>query len=184
MCATIPMFRVRASGYSRSTRSLRDPPGWRPLTSCAASTTSILSAEVAISPPPPPAPGSRARHERFLRSPSVMRERLVRLGHLVHVLAPLDGGPLALGGVHDLPYQSVGHGMLLTGAGVIHQPAQRERGASGGPNLHRHLLVRPADPPRPDLEHRTDVLHRPLQRDDRVVRRPLRDDLERLVHGP
>src|SRR3990172_7460338 len=141
MCAMIPMFRVRASGYSRSTRSLPDPPGCRPLTSCVASTTSTFSAGGATSSPPHQTPGPRARHQRFPRSPSVVRERLVRLRHLVHVLTPLHRGALALGGVHDLAHQALGHRVLLAGPRVVHQPPERERGAPGRPDLHWDLVV-------------------------------------------
>src|SRR5687768_13755956 len=98
MCAMMPMLRVRARGYSRIASPL--PP---PVTLCSVVDTCILSAGTAIIGSPPhgkPAPGGRSGVP--LRSPSVMRERLVGLRHLVHVLAALDGCALAVGGVHDL----------------------------------------------------------------------------------
>src|SRR6266542_2488314 len=93
---------------------------------------------------------ARARPRSFLRcSPSVMGERLVRLGHLVEVLAAL--------------------------AGEVHQPPQRQRRAARRTDLDRHLVRRAADTPRADLEKGPSVLHRLLERDDRVVRRALAD---------
>src|SRR5262245_20571325 len=137
----IPMFRVLASGYSRITSSLPGPVP-RPVTFSTVSATSTLSAGTAISDPPHESPGSmRARQRNASRSPSIMRERPVRLRHLVHVLAPLDGDPLAVGGVHDLPDESLGHRVLLAGTRVVHDPAHRERRPPGRPDLHRHLVV-------------------------------------------
>src|SRR5918995_3501939 len=104
MWAMMPMLRVRARGYSRIESPLPS------FTFCSVCDTCILSAGTAISRPPPhgkPAPGGRSGGAR--RSPSVMRERSVGLGHLVHVLAPLDGGPLPGRGVHDLRHQTLGH---------------------------------------------------------------------------
>src|SRR3990170_2128936 len=120
----IPMFRVLASGYSRITRPLPGPPR-RCSTFSTVSATSIFSAGVAISEPshvglplrclspPRGTPGPSARPRCARRSPSVVRERLVRLRHLVHVLAPLDRDALAVGGVHELAHQTVGHRVLL-----------------------------------------------------------------------
>src|SRR3989304_1300147 len=101
MCAMIPMLRVLASGYSRITRFL-DPVRWGCSASPPASATSILSAGVATSRPPRGTPDLSARPRCARRSPSVMRERLVRLRHLVHFLAALDREALAGGRGHAL----------------------------------------------------------------------------------
>src|SRR5215213_4981286 len=45
-------------------------------------------------------------------SPAVVREGAVRLGHLVCVLTPLDGGTQAIAGVEDLVRQAFDHGLL------------------------------------------------------------------------
>src|SRR5712691_8943497 len=129
MWAMIPMFRVRASGYSRIRRPLA-PPGRLAVSRIACATFSSLAA-VAIPALPP-----------------VMGERLVRLGHLVHVLAPLHRRALPGGGVHDLPDQPLGHGMLTPLPRVVHQPPQGQRGPPVGADLHRHLVARATDPPR------------------------------------
>src|SRR6185503_13183569 len=105
MCAMMPMLRVRARGYSRIASPF--PP---PVTFCSVVATCILSAGTAINGSPShgkPAPGGRSGVP--LPSPSVVGERLVGLGHLVHVLTPLHGRALAVGGVHDLRDESLGH---------------------------------------------------------------------------
>src|SRR6266536_4496567 len=128
---------------------------------------------------------ARARPRSFLRcSPSVMGERLVRLGHLVEVLAALHRRALADGGLHDLAHQPLAHRVLAALAGEVHQPPQRQRRAARRTDLDRHLVRRAADTPRADLEKGPSVLHRLLERDDRVVRRALADLLERLVDDP
>src|SRR5438445_3627937 len=90
MWAMIPMFRVRASGYSRTTRPLSTPPPCFALTCAAGSATFNFLAGVAISEPSQTTPGAYARLGILRRSPSVVREGLVGLGHLVHALAALD----------------------------------------------------------------------------------------------
>src|SRR5207249_2419762 len=157
MCAMIPMFRVRTSGYSRITRALLAPPvAVRPASLAACATWSSFLAGVPISRSPNcHPPGSpRARPRIPLRSPSVVRERLVRFRHLVHVLAPLHRGTLAVRGVHDLGRQPLGHRVLASLARVVHQPAKRQRGPPLGTNLHGDLVGRTADPPRLHLEER------------------------------
>src|SRR4051812_41657020 len=46
------------------------------------------------------------------RSPAVVREGLVGLGHLVHVLAPLDGRPQPVARVEDLVHEPLCHRLL------------------------------------------------------------------------
>src|SRR6266571_6075244 len=185
----IPMFRVLASGYSRMTRPpLPGDPPCRSLVTCAASATSpsSFSAGTAIATVPSrDSPGSRGARPRSPRrspsSPAVVRERLVRLGHLVHVLAPLHRRALAARGVHQLADQALGHGVLAARASVVHEPSKRERRAPGRAHLHWDLVGRAAHPAGLHLEHRARVLDGPLERDRRIVRRPLADHLERLV---
>ena len=47
-----------------------------------------------------------------VRSPAVVREGPVRLGHLVGVLASLDGGTQAIAGVEELVGEPLDHGLL------------------------------------------------------------------------
>src|SRR3954453_14147472 len=177
MWAMMPMLRVRASGYSRTSSAL--PPF---LVSCSVVATSIFLAGTAIRRSPlhgKPAPegGSRAAFP----SPAVVGEGAVGIRHPVHVLASLDRGAGAVGGVHDLGDESLRHGVLPTRAREVHEPAHRERGAALRLDLDRDLVRRAAHAARLHLEHRADVLDRLLQGDDRVVRSLLADLLERAV---
>src|SRR6478735_10595593 len=49
---------------------------------------------------------------RFGSSPAIVREGPVRLGHLVSVLAPLDGGAQAIARVQNLVRQPLDHRLL------------------------------------------------------------------------
>src|SRR3954452_4234858 len=100
--------------------------------------------------------------------PAVVREGLVRLGHLVRVLAALDGRAQSVARVEQLVHQTLGHRLLTTGAAVLDQPAQAERGAPGGADLDRDLVGRTTDAAAADLEGRLDVVQRALERDDGV----------------
>src|SRR5215218_5238318 len=60
------------------------------------------------------------------RSPAVVGEGLVGLGHLVGVLALLHRGTEAVGGVEDLVHEPLVHRLLATVRGVADEPAQRE----------------------------------------------------------
>src|SRR5688572_12018569 len=119
MCAMIPMFRVLARIALLATAAAL----FFPLEGTALGT--CLS-EV---------PGSPAGCRGL---PAVVREGLVRLGHLVGVLAALDAGAEAVAGVEELVHQALGHRLLAAGAGVLDEPAQRERGAAAGAHLDRH----------------------------------------------
>src|SRR5690349_3502616 len=100
--------------------------------------------------------------------PAVVREGLVRLGHLVGVLAALDRGTEAVAGVEELVHEALGHRLLAAGAGVLDEPAQGERGAAAGAHLDRHLVGRATDAAAADLERRLDVVEGALERDHRV----------------
>src|SRR3954470_22494546 len=102
------------------------------------------------------------------RSPAVVGEGLVGLGHLVGVLALLHSGTEAVARIEDLVHQALGHGLLTTLLGVADQPAQGERGATGALDLDRDLVRRATDPAALDLDGRLDVVERTLERDDRV----------------
>src|SRR3712207_4045211 len=102
MCAMIPMLRVLARA------------AW----------VSAISTPRSLVPPGP----GVARPAGGVLSPAVVREGLVRLGHLVRVLAPLHGGTEAVARVEQLVHQALGHRLLAAGAAVLDQPAQPEGG--------------------------------------------------------
>ena len=59
-----------------------------------------------------------------------MRERLVRLGHSVRILALLDRVPAAAGRIHQLVGEPLHHRLLAALPRVAHEPADGERLAS------------------------------------------------------
>src|SRR5688500_18159542 len=148
MCAMIPMLRVLAS--------------WA-LSAITYSSSFGSACGFRGSPGLPPSAGAGER-----TSPAVVREGLVRLGHLVRVLAPLDGGAEAVARVEQLVHEALGHRLLAAGAAVLDEPAQAERRAAGGANLDRDLVGRTTDAASADLEGGLDVVQRALERDDRV----------------
>src|SRR5215213_3086355 len=159
MWAMMPMLRVRARGYSRTSSPLPFLTSW----SVAATfdRSSFVGSAGAL--------------------PAVVREGAVGLRHLVHVLAPLDRGARTVGGVHDLGAEALGHRVLATGAREVHEPAHRERRAALRLDLDRHLVGGASDAAGLHLEERADVVDRLLQGDHRVVRGLLADLLERVV---
>src|SRR4051812_39698674 len=113
-----------------------------------------------------PRPGGHRAGSRVL--PAVMREGLVGLRHLVGVLASLDRGAEAVARVQQLVLQTLDHGLLAAGLGVLDQPAKPEGGLARGADLDRHLVGRATDTAAADLEGRLDVVHRALQGHHRV----------------
>src|SRR5215813_11825334 len=85
--------------------------------------------------------------------PAVVGEGLVGLRHLVRVLAPLYGGTEAVARVEQLVHEALDHRLLAPGPGVVHQPAQAQRG--------REL---PAAPDRYPVGGATDMPPLPLPR--------------------
>src|SRR5437016_6296575 len=107
MCAMIPMLRTRSSGYSRAVA------GFPAFVSIVITTcTSYFR-------------GS-------LRSPLVMGERLVGLGHLVRLLLASNGGTGVVHRVHQLAGELLGHRLARPLARGLDEPAHRERAATSG----------------------------------------------------
>src|SRR3712207_9392673 len=88
MCAMIPMLRVLRS--------------WASLLAIASPLSSGPRAGSGGGPGVPQAAGAGGR-----TSPAVVREGLVRLGHLVRVLAPLDGSTQTVARVEQLVHQAL-----------------------------------------------------------------------------
>src|SRR5512139_440989 len=117
----------------------------------------------------------------LLGLPAVVREGLVRLGHLVGVLASLDAGTEAVARVEQLVHQPLGHGLLAALPGVAHHPAQGQGRGPVGLDLDRDLVGRTAHAAGLDFQGRLDVFKRALERDDRVVAGLLAAALEGAV---
>ena len=91
--------------------------------------------------------------------PAEVGESLVGLRHLVGVLALLHGRAGVVGGVHDLAGETLGHGALTAGAGVVRQPAQTQGLTAGGTDLHGDLIGSTADAAGLDLQAGHDIIH-------------------------
>src|SRR5207248_1678825 len=137
MWAMIPMLRTRSSGYSRAVAGFPD----------------FVSIVITTSAP----------HRGSPRSPLVVGERLVGLGHLVRLLLAADRGAGVVHRVHQLTGELLSHRLTRTLARGLDQPAHRERAAAGGGDLDRHLVGRASDAAGLDLEERRRVLHRGLE---------------------
>src|SRR3978361_1118382 len=116
MCAMIPMLRVLAS--------------WAALaitySSFFGSACGFRGYNLWKRPGFPRAAGAGER-----TSPAVVREGLVRLGHLVRVLAPLDGGTEAVARVEQLVHEALGHRLLAAGGGGAGGAGAGRRGWGG-----------------------------------------------------
>src|SRR5688500_8902386 len=103
-----------------------------------------------MTPPGRSAPGRWTTRNSGL--PAVVGERLVRLGHLVDVVPPLDRRARGVGRVEELVGQALGHGLLAALAGVADQPADGQGVGPAGANLDGHLVGGATDPAALDLE--------------------------------
>src|ERR1700733_7042727 len=102
---------------------------------------------------------ARAATATAISVPEV-REGFVRLGHLVGVFLALDRRAHAVGGVHQLAGELLGHALAAPAPRVADDPAARERLAPVVADLHRHLVRGASDSLRLDLEDRGHVADR------------------------
>src|SRR5438067_7850636 len=151
----IPMLRTRSRGYSRAVPAL----------------PAFVSIVITTS----------ASHRGSLRSPFVVGERLVGLGHLVRLLLAADRGTGVVHRVHQLTGEPLPHRLARTLAGCLDDPTHRERAAAIRADLDRDLVRGAADAPRLDLDERRRVLHRGLEDLDRGLPRRLLRALDGVV---
>src|SRR4051794_16097770 len=95
--------------------------------------------------------------------PLEVAEGLVRLGHLVRVLASLDGGAEAIARVHQLGGELLAHALAAPLAGGLDDPADSQRDAAIAADLDRDLIGGATDAPRLDLDDRGRVAERRLE---------------------
>src|SRR6266540_2722257 len=93
-------------------------------------------------------------------SPGEVREELVRLRHLVDVVAPGDGGSLAVEGVGQLVGEPLGHGLALPGAGLEDDLADGQGLLALPVHFHGDLVRCAADALRAHLNLGLDVVDR------------------------
>src|SRR5436309_14136298 len=72
--------------------------------------------------------------------PTIVGERLVRFGHLVHIVLALDRSAHAVGGVEEFVGQALRHGLFPTLPRVTHQPPDGEGGGPARTDLDRDLV--------------------------------------------
>src|ERR1039458_7802395 len=118
MCAMIPMFRQRFSGIVRATVSISHSASEKP---CGVFKLVSTSSGQLLDP-------------CSLALPAVMRERLVGLGHAMHIFLLLHRRAAPIGGVQQFGGQLLHHALLAARAAKSHQPADGERGAALGQN--------------------------------------------------
>src|SRR4051812_2346959 len=111
-----------------------------------------------------PAPEGGCRITAGFGLPAVVGERLVALGHLLHVVAPLDRGTETVGGIEQFAGEALGHRLLAALAAEVDEPPDGERVGAWRAHLDRNLVGRATDAAAANLERRLDVLDRPLER--------------------
>src|SRR5579863_1807505 len=110
-----------------------------------------------------------------------VREGFVRLGHLVGVFFALDRGADAVGSVHQLAGELLGHALAAASACVADDPPARERLPPVMADLDGHLVGGAADTLRLDLEERGDIADRLVEDVEGLLARGAPDLLERVV---
>src|ERR1043166_7418169 len=158
MCAMIPILRV-----SSSLNAL-------PIVGCPAFFSPLVATASVTNPP--------FLNYKFLL-PAVVRERLVRFRHAVHVFLLFNRPAARIGCVNQLIRQLIAHGLARALARILQQPTNRQRLPPERIHFHRNLVVRAAHAPRLHFERRLHVLHGLLEKFQRVIVRLLRH----LVHG-
>src|SRR5690606_2212702 len=108
--------------------------------------------------------GLASHYEIPLGLPAVVGERLVRLRHAVGFLALLNGRTATFGGIKEFGSQLARHGVLAALARGVDQPAHGQRGAAGSTHFDRNLIGRTTDTAGLDLNRRSNVFQRLLDK--------------------
>src|SRR5438270_13192508 len=128
ICAMMPMFRYRSRGVVRAMKAT-------PRTPCEAGALKKI-----------------VFGRGLLRLPAVVREGLVRIGHAMRILPPLDRGAAVVGGVEQLPRKPLLHRVFRAPARARNEPPDGQRLAAVGPHFDRHLIGGAADAARAHLD--------------------------------
>src|SRR6476469_7510427 len=108
------------------------------------------------------ASGARATRSRpdaiaRARSPAVVREGLVGLGHAMRLFTLLDRAATVLAGVEQLGRELARHRVLAALARRLDQPTHGKGRTARRAHFDRHLVRGAADPAALDLDRRGDV---------------------------
>src|SRR6266850_5669496 len=113
-------------------------------------------------------------------SPAVVRERLVRFRHAMHVFLLLHCSTARIGRVNQFIRQLVHHRLARALPRILQQPADRQRLPPERVHFHRNLIVRAAHAPCLHFQQRLHVLDGLLEYLQSVVVGLLRH----LIHRP
>src|ERR1700723_1990008 len=116
--------------------------------------------------------------------PAIMRERLVRFRHAVHVFFLLHRSAARILRVDQLIRKLVGHRLAAALTRILEQPANRQRLTPERIHFHRNLIVRAANAPRLHFEQRLHVFDRFLENLQRIVVGLFADLIHRAVKHP
>src|SRR5262245_37438861 len=164
MCAMMPMFLVRSSGYCESTGlPFRQVSG------------QLLKRRGGPGMSPPPGIWSL---------PAVMCERLVGLRHLVGVFSLLHRRPAVVRRVEQLGGQLGRHALFRSATRGAYDPAHAERGTTVGTHFDGNLIRRAANPSRLDLDGRLAIVDRGFEQLDRFLSRALFHHVHGVIHDP
>src|SRR6266849_832410 len=133
MCAMIPMLRV-----SSSLNALPIAHGTAFFSPVRVATASLTSTTHSL--------------------PAVMRERLVRFRHAVHIFLLLHRPAACIRRVNQLIRELVHHSLARALPRILQQPANRQRLPAERIYFHRNLVVRAAYAPCLDFQQRLHVL--------------------------
>src|SRR5882757_4997966 len=161
MCAIIPMLRV-----SSSLNALPIAPGTAFFSPARVATASLTPTTYSLLAP-------------FL--PAIMRERLVRFRHAMHVFLLLHRSAARVCRVNQLVRELVHHGLTRAFPRILQQPANCERLPAERIHFHRNLVVRASNAPRLHFQQRLHVLDGFLENLQRVVVGLLRYLIHRAV---
>ena len=123
------------------------------------------------------------RYAETDRLVTVVSESLVRLCHLVGILALLNSTAQVVAGIHDLASQTLTHGLLRTSARVLGDPAKAQGLTTLRTNFHRDLIGGAAYTASLNFERRHDVLHRLGEYFQRFTSGLLTDNIESTVNN-
>src|SRR6266403_1891153 len=115
------------------------------------------------------------------RLPPVMRERLVRFRHAVHVFLLLHRSAARIRRIDQLIRELVHHRLARAFPRILQQPANRQRLPAERIYFHRNLVVRAAHAPRLHFQQRLHVLDGLLENLQRIVVGLLRHLIHRAV---
>src|SRR6266404_9604509 len=113
--------------------------------------------------------------------PPVMRERLVRFRHAVHVFLLLHRSAARIRRIDQLIRELVHHRLARAFPRILQQPANRQRLPAERIHFHRNLVVRAAHAPRFHFQQRLHVLDGLLEDFQRIVVGLLRHLIHRAV---